>query len=262
MNEPGQRWALITGASSGMGVDYARQLAAQGVALVLVARSFEPMRTLADELIARHRVPVQVIAQDLAEPGAAQALKRQIDEQGWQIDLLVNNAGFGVHGDFHRQPLERLQSMLQLNIVALTELTRLFAADMAARGRGEILLVASIGAYQASPTYAAYCASKAYVLLLGEALHEELKPHGVTVTVLSPGVTATNFFEVSGQRATGYQRLMVMPSDAVVRQALAALRARRATLVPGLFNALTVFANRFAPRSWQRKLVYRLMRND
>jgi len=262
MNQQDKRWALVTGASSGLGADFARQLAAQGYSLLLVARSLAPMQALADTLIAQHGVAVEVLPQDLAAPGAAQALKERIDALGLPVELLVNNAGFGVHGAFHQQPLDRLQGMLQLNIVALTELTRLFAADMAARGHGQILLVASVGAYQATPTYAAYCASKAYVLLLGEALHEELKPHGVQVTVLSPGVTATHFFDVSGQQPTPYQRMVIMQSKTVVRRALSALAARRAAVVPGLLNALTVFGNRFVPRAWQRRLAYRLMRND
>ncbi|BEV71785.1 MULTISPECIES: SDR family oxidoreductase [unclassified Paludibacterium] len=260
MSQP--RRALITGASSGLGADFARQLAARGNALVLVARSEAPMQALADELRQRYQVDVQVLVQDLGQPGAAIALKQQTDRLGWQIDVLVNNAGFGVHGEFHRQPLPRLQDMLQLNISTLTELTHCYAADMVARGQGEILLVSSIGAYQATPTYAAYSASKAYVLLLGEALHEELRPYGVTVSVVAPGITATQFLAVSGQRATPYQKLVMMQSPEVVRQALALLRRRGAARVPGWVNRLTVFFNRFMPRSWQRKVAFQLMRND
>ncbi|WP_211222855.1 SDR family NAD(P)-dependent oxidoreductase [Paludibacterium yongneupense] len=196
------KWAVVSGASSGLGVDFSRQLAAQGYRLVLVARSEAPMRELADELARKYGSDVRVFPLDLAAAGAVRALSLGLAEQGIEPELLVNNAGFGLYGDFSEQPLERIRSMLQLNIIALTELTHVLAAGMKARGRGQILLVASIGGYQATPGYAAYCASKAYVLLFGEALHNELGAFGVNVTVVSPGVTATRFLQVAGQQPT------------------------------------------------------------
>lgn len=253
------KWALITGASSGFGVDFARQLARQGYSLVLVARSEAPMQALAAELAG---VRCHVVAMDLAGEGAAEQLKQQLDAAGITVDMLVNNAGFGVFGEFIGQPIERTRGMLQVNIMALTELTHVFAAGMAERGHGDILLVASNGAYQATPTYAAYCASKAYVLLFGEALHDELAPRGVNVTVVSPGISATNFLQVSGQKATLYQRTVMMTSASVVGIALAALRGKRASVVSGWLNASTAFGNRLLPRSWQRGIAYRLMKND
>ncbi len=258
---PIQNWALITGTSSGFGVDYARQLAAQGKSLILAARSLEPMQALADELRAAHGVQVVVETIDLARPGVGAELKSRLDARGIVVDLLINNAGYGLFGDFLDQPLERTLDMLQLNMLSLTELTHVFADDMARRGGGRILLVSSIGAYQATPGYAAYSASKAYVLLFGEALHEELAARGVTVTVLSPGITATRFLAVSGQRPTLYQRLVMMRSDAVARIGLRALAAGRASIVPGWSNALTVFLNRLTPRIFERKLAGLLMQN-
>ncbi|MFZ2988935.1 SDR family NAD(P)-dependent oxidoreductase [Ideonella sp.] len=255
-------WALITGASSGLGVDFARELAAQGHHLVLVARRVEPMQALAAELERAHGVRVKVIGADLARPGAGAELLATLDADGIAIDTLINNAGYGLFGEFLSQPLERTLDMLQLNMLTLTELTHAFGGAMAKRGRGRMLLVASIGGYQATPTYAAYSASKSYVLLFGEALHEELRPHGVTVTVLAPGITATEFLKVSGQKATLYQRLVMMRSGPVVRIGLRALARRRASIVPGWLNAITAWSNRLMPRSLQRKIAFRLMSND
>lgn len=254
-------WALITGASSGFGADFARELAASGHNLVLVARRVEPMEALATQLEAEHGISTHVIGMDLAQPGVGARLKTQLDGAGIVIDVLINNAGYGVFGAFIEQPLEKTMAMLQLNITTLTELSHVFGQDMARRGRGRILMVASIGAYQATPTYAAYSASKAYVLLFGEALHEELRPSGVTVTVLSPGITATEFLAVSGQRATLYQRLMMMRSRPVTQIGLRALNDARASIVPGWANSITAWSNRLMPRFIQRKVAYQLMRN-
>lgn len=255
------KWSLITGASSGFGVDFAHLLAAAGSHLVLVARRIEPMQALAAELQQKHGIQVTVIGQDLATPGVGQLLKGQLDAAGIAIDLLVNNAGYGLFGEFLEQPLARTLDMLQLNMLSLTELTHAFAGDMVKRGSGQILLIASIGAYQATPTYAAYSASKSYVLLFGEALHEELKHKGVTVTVLSPGITATNFLTVSGQKPTLYQRLVMMQSRPVAKIGLDALAKRRAAIVPGWLNTITAWSNRLMPRFLQRIVAYHLMKN-
>ena len=254
------KWALVTGASSGFGVDFARELAAQGHHLILVARRVEPMQALAAELSARHGVRTLVIGMDLGVAGVGAALKERLDGEGVEIDLLINNAGYGVYGDFVDQALATTLAMLQLNILALTELSHAFGRAMARRGGGRILLVSSIGGYQATPTYAAYSASKAYVLLFGEALHEELRPAGVTVTVLAPGIASTDFLRVSGQQATLYQRTLMMGSLAVVKIGLAALARGRASIVPGWLNALTAWGNRLMPRSVQRKVAHQLMR--
>lgn len=256
------KWALITGASSGFGMDFAHELAAQGDNLVLVARRVEPMQGLAAELERAHGVRVKVIGMDLARAGVGAELLPRLDADGIVVDTLINNAGYGLFGEFVDQPLQRTLDMLQLNVLALTELTHAFGTAMARRGSGRILLVASIGGYQSTPTYAAYSASKSYVLLFGEALHEELRPRGVTVTVLSPGITATEFLKVSGQKATLYQRIVMMRSRPVVRIGLRALARGRASVVPGWLNAVTAWSNRLMPRSVQRKVAFVLMRND
>ncbi|QNM95409.1 SDR family NAD(P)-dependent oxidoreductase [Chitinimonas koreensis] len=255
------KWALVTGASSGFGKDFAALLAERGANLVLAARRTEPMQALADELRTRHGVETVVEGIDLARPGVGAELKQRLDARGIAVDVLINNAGFGVYGPFLDQPLEKTLEMLQLNMLSLTELTHAFAGDMARRGGGHVLLVASIGGYQATPTYAAYSASKAYVLLFGEALHTELAPRGVTVSVLSPGITATGFLDASGQRPTPYQRLMMMQSRPVAQIGLAALFKGVPSVVPGLGNKLTILSNRLAPRSLQSKVAYQLMKN-
>ena len=254
-------WALITGASSGFGKDFARLLAERGANLVLVARRTEPMHELATQLERTHHIQVRVIGQDLSLDHAAHTLKSRLDEQGIHITTLINNAGFGLFGEFFEQDYARTEEMLKLNMMSLTQLTHVFGAEMKKAGRGNILLVASIGAYQATPSYAAYSASKAYVLLLGEALNNELAPFGVKLSVLSPGITATSFLQVSGQKATLYQRLVMMQSRPVAEIGLKAMFAGKASVVPGLINKLTIFSNRFAPRSLQTKLAYLLMKN-
>jgi short-subunit dehydrogenase len=262
MNHANNTWALITGASSGFGIDFAHELAAQGMNLVLVARRTDPMESLAADLRTRHGIQVRVVGMDLARPGVGVELRDQLLAEGIEVDTLVNNAGYGLFGEFLDQPLARTLDMLQLNMLSLTELTHAFGRDMARRGRGRILLVASIGGYQATPTYAAYSASKSYVLLFGEALHEELRRQGVTVTVLSPGITATDFLKVSGQKATFYQRMVMMRSRPVARIGLRALARGRASIVPGWLNTITAWSNRLMPRFVQRKVAFQLMRND
>lgn len=252
------KWALVTGASSGFGVEFATLLAEQQANLVLVARRTDRLTQLGAQLESRYRIQTVVEGVDLSAPGAGAALKRRLDAQGIDVAILVNNAGYGLYGSLVDQPLERTLDMLQLNIVALTELTRLFAADMVGRGSGHIILVASILGYQGVPGYAAYAASKAYVLQFGEALHEELRPHGVTVTVLSPGVTATAFGDVAGQRDTGPLRFLMMPPRPVARIGVAALLRRRSSVIAGAWNNLIVFSNRFTPRRLQRLIMQRV----
>ena len=199
--------ALVTGASSGIGADLARELARDGHDLVLSARSIEPMQALAAELEADGAGAV-VIAADLSRPGGATELAGAIAARGLDIDVLVNNAGLGGIGRFDQMEPQRISDMLQVNIVALTELTRLLLPGMVARRRGKVLLVASTASFQPGPRMAAYFATKAYVLSLGEALAYELRATGVTVTTLCPGATATNFF-----KAAGANEIALRPDD-------------------------------------------------
>jgi short-subunit dehydrogenase len=251
--------ALITGASSGLGVEFAELLAAQKVDLVLAARRREPMEELATDLRRNYGVDVLVEAIDLASPGAATRLKSGLDARSIPIDILVNNAGYGLHGEFLETPIERTVDMIQLNITALTELTYLFGREMATRRSGHILLLASLLALQAVPSYAAYAATKAYVLALGEALHDELRPHGVVVTSLCPGHTATGFDAEAGATATPLLRLLTMKPRPVAASGIRALSQGKAMVVAGLSNKMAAFSNRLTPRSMQRATMRRLM---
>jgi short-subunit dehydrogenase len=259
MNSLVGKWALVTGASSGLGLEFAYLLAAQKVNLVLAARHQEPMVKLASDLRRKYGVDVVVEAIDLASPGAAARLKRALDERTVAIDILINNAGYGLYGDFLDTPVERTVDMIQLNVSALTELTYLFGRDMAARRSGYILLVASLLALQAVPTYAAYAATKAYVLSLGEALHNELRPQGVVVTALCPGHTATGFDAAAGAVESPMLRLLTMRPRPVVESGIKALLHGKAMVVPGLSNKIAAFSNRLSPRSMQRATMRRIM---
>jgi short-subunit dehydrogenase len=254
--------ALVTGASSGLGVDFARELASLGCAqLVLVARREELLKKLQAELEQRG-VKVSIVTLDLAAAGAPQALHDLLRQQGLAVDVLVNNAGFGLFGKELEIPWDRTQQMLQLNMLALTQLSKLFAHDMLKRGFGYIMQIASTGAYQPTPTYAAYAATKAYVLSYGEALNFELRGTGVSCTVISPGVTATEFLRVSGQKATWYQRMTSMSSAEVARAGVRKMLARRGSAVIGWINWLAAFSVRFTPRAAAAATGYQLMKND
>ncbi|MGY8638523.1 SDR family oxidoreductase [Bradyrhizobium sp. 14AA] len=253
------KWALITGASSGLGLEFADILAAQKVNLVLAARRREPMEKLASDLRGKYGVDVLVEAINLAAPGAASRLKSSLDARSVTIDILVNNAGFGLHGDFLDTPIEQTANMIQLNITTLTELTHLFGRDMAQRRSGHILLIASLLAFQAVPSYAAYAATKAYVLAFGEALHDELRSHGVVVTSLCPGHTATGFDAAAGATASSLLRLLTMKPRPVAASGIRALMQGKATVIAGLSNKMAAFSNRLTPRSMQRATMKRIM---
>jgi short-subunit dehydrogenase len=253
------KWALITGASSGFGREFAYLLAEQKVNLVLAARRTEAMQELAESLSRSHGVSVVVESIDLSQWEAAAELKSRLDARGIEVAFLLNNAGSGLYGDFVDQPLPKTMEMLQLNMLAVTELTHVFAQEMVRRHSGHILLMASLLGYQATPGYAAYAASKAYVLSFGEALHQELKPHGVGVTVLSPGPAATSFGDVAGQRNTPIVRLLMMKPRPVAAIGVRALLAGRSSVVPGVLNKFVVFSNRIAPRWLQRSIMGRAL---
>lgn len=243
--------ALVTGASSGLGTDFAAILAERGCNLLLVARREDRLQKLAAELRQRHGVQVHVIALDLAPIGAAQVLYDRIRGLGLNVDVLINNAGFGVYGPFVEVPWEREQEMLTLDIVALVHLTKLFVRDMVARDFGYVLQVSSIGAYQPSPTYGTYSAAKAFVLSFGEALSYELRNTKVKVSVLSPGVTETEFLDVAGQKRSLFQRLSIMKSRPVAEIGINAMLAGKPSKVAGAMNGLTAWSLRFMPRRLQ-----------
>ena len=240
---------LITGASAGLGAEFARQCARRGETLILVARRRERLEALAAEVGNAHAV-----AADLEAPGAAAALLSEVERLGLHVDTLINNAGFGLAGRFDRLPAERLSAMIDLNVRLLTELCRLILPAMRERSRGAILNVASTAAFQAGPNMGVYYATKAYVLSLTEALHQEAKGSGVRVSALCPGPTVTEFFDVAG---AGNSRLAKMGADAasVVRAGLNGLDLNRAIVIPGLANRVGAQASRLLPRAAMRRIV-------
>jgi uncharacterized protein len=252
------RHALVTGASSGLGADFARELARRGASLTLVARREDRLRSLQGELAAAG-AEAEVVALDLNDPGAPDRLLAGAEARRRPVDVLVNNAGFGLYGPFSTLDWARERAMLELDMIVPVHLTKLFLPGMLERRAGWVLNVASIGAYQPSPLYASYSAAKSFVLNFTEALSYELRGSGVTATVISPGITATEFLQVSGQRATRYQRLAMMDSPAVARIGVEAMLKGRPSLVPGRLNAATVWSNRLLPRRLSAALANRLM---
>jgi short-subunit dehydrogenase len=246
--------ALVTGASSGIGAAIARELARQGVHLILVARSRPPLEQLASEIRDVCPVAVCVLTQDLAEPDAARSLQQTLDEQNLKVDLLINNAGAGKSGPFLDLPLSEVEAQIQLNLLALTELCQLFAAPMVRRGYGQILNVASTGAYQPGPYTAVYYAAKAYVHSFSLALARELCGTGVTVTLLCPGATATDFSRRAGKKDLAN----AMPPAKVARAAVRGLLSRRRLVIPGFANRVVITASKVLPGHWLAAIVARI----
>ena len=240
---------LITGASAGLGVEFARQLSAQGRRLVLVARRGDRLESLA-RLIGNARA----VTMDLAAPGSAQRLMQDIAAAGERVELLVNNAGYGLHGRFAELDAERQRAMIDLNCGTLTDLCHAVASGMIDRRSGGILNIASTAAFQPGPGMAVYFATKAYVLHFTEALHAELKPRGVHVTALCPGPTRTEFFDVAGFGGNGLFDRIAMDATPVVRAGLKGLERNRALVVPGLINKATAQSSRVAPRALVRRI--------
>ena len=241
--------ALVTGASAGLGVEFARQLAKRGHRLVLAARRGDRIEALAKELGNTRAVSI-----DLSKSGAAGKLMADVHAAGEQVDLLVNNAGFGLIGRFAELDAVRQRQMIDLNVGTLTDLCRIAAPEMVARRSGGILNVASTAAFQPGPKMAVYFATKAFVLSLSEALHEELKPHGVRVTCLCPGPTRTEFGEVAGFGGNGMFDRVAMNAREVVEAGLNGFDKNHAVVVPGWINKTVAASTRFAPRPVVRKI--------
>lgn len=241
--------ALVTGASAGLGVEFARQLSKRGHRLVLAARRKERLEELAKEL-----GKARAVAIDLSKTNAATKLMADLAANDEEVELLVNNAGFGLIGRFATADAKRLRQMIDLNVGTLADLCRAVAPSMIERKSGGIVNVASTAAFQPGPNMAVYFATKAFVLSFTEAMHEELKPHGIHVTCLCPGPTRTEFGDVAGFGGNGMFDRVAMESPDVVTAGLEGLDKNKAVVVPGLLNKISANSGRFAPRSVVRKI--------
>ncbi|MEO7411154.1 MAG: SDR family oxidoreductase [Sphingomicrobium sp.] len=239
----------MTGASAGLGADFARQCAARGERLVLVARRHDKLAALAKEL-----GNARAVARDLGQPGAAAALAADLASHGEHCQVLVNNAGFGLWGKFSALDGPRQRSMIDLNCGALVDLCHMMLAPMLERKSGAILNVASTAAFQPGPGMATYFATKAFVLSFTEALHEEVRSQGIKVTALCPGPTRTEFGEVAGFASNGAFDKMSARSEDVVAMGLKALDKNRAVAIPGLVNKAGAQGHRLLPRWLLRKV--------
>ncbi|MFI5976051.1 SDR family NAD(P)-dependent oxidoreductase [Streptomyces sp. NPDC051452] len=240
--------ALITGASSGLGAEFARQWAERGADVVLVARRLDRLETLAEDLRKKYGVAATPLAADLAAPGAGAALREALDARGTVVQTLINNAGFGSHGAFLEQDPAEISRMIQLNVGAVADVTRAFLPQLTAEGRGALVTVASTAAYQPTPAMAVYGATKAFVLSLTEALAYETRGSGLRVLAVSPGPVDTEFFDVVGTREAMVGNVAT-PAD-VVTATRRALEGRRTppSVVAGLGNRLSARAAQLAPR--------------
>lgn len=252
-----ERWTLVTGASSGIGADLAREFASRGHNLILVARRRDRLEALAAELRPQG-IRAEAIEADLGDPAALEHVVAELVAHGLPLHTLVNNAGFGLKGRFAELPADEQFAMVELNVVALTKLSRLVLPGLVERGRGGILNVASLAGFLAGPNMAVYYATKAYVLSLSEALHEEAKPHGVTVTALCPGPVITEFWDRAGVPMNASLRVGAMSSPDVARAGVQGYLAGQAIVVPGVATRLGLVGMRLLPRALTRKLAGRL----
>ena len=244
-----RKTALITGASSGIGYEFSKVFAKNGYNLVLVSRNTEKLKIISKEIRKQNDIQVKVISKDLGKSSAPQELYDEVAAEGITIDVLVNNAGIGVYGKLIDSSTQKQMDLIQLNITSLTMLCKLFGRDMAKKGSGRMLNVASTAAFQAGPFISTYYASKAYVLMLSEALGSELKQDGVTVSVLCPGPTQTEFFERNDMIGTRLEKSpYIMSPTKVAEIGFSGLLKGKTVVIPGLINKLLTFSVRLIPR--------------
>lgn len=248
MKNTDAEWVLITGASGGFGEEFARQFAAQGRSLILVARRRDKMESLAQEVREKYKTDVIVEQVDLASIDAVSDLHRRLKAQNIHVETLINNAGYGLQGRFLDHSLTDSLNIINLDIASLTAVTRLFADDMKKAGKGRILMVASLLSYQGVKNFAVYSAAKAYVLRFSDALHRELKSEGITVTALCPGMSDTGFADVAQQKLTPMLKSVMMKPAPVVKAGIHALQAGKMSIVPGIGNKAITFFTWATPR--------------
>jgi uncharacterized protein len=239
------KWALITGASAGIGVAFAKELALGGTNLVLTARRKDRLEDLARSLAENYKMSAEVIAADLADSNAPEKIFAFTKEKGIEIDLLINNAGFGQYGEFQSIEKQRLLDMVQVNCSAAVHLTHLFLPQMIQRKRGDVLILASTASFQAVPYISTYAATKAFDLLFAEGLAEEMKPYGIRVCALCPGSTESEFNAAAGQPKLRSNR---ETAEKVAHTGLKALAAGKSYVISGLGNYLGAHGERLVPR--------------
>jgi len=251
---------LITGASGGIGYEFAKLFAKDGRDLVLVARNATRLTGVANELSQGRQISVKTVPLDLSTPAAPQSIFNELQREGIAIDTLINNAGFGKYGDFSEIPIDESLGQIQLNVAALTSLTRLFVAPMIERRAGKIMNVASTAGFLPGPGMAVYYATKAFVISFSEALANEVKDKGVTVTCLCPGVTDTDFQDRADMRNSRLLRLgRPMDAATVALAAYRALMAGKVLEIPGFLNRLIVQSIRFSPRKLVTEISRRIL---
>lgn len=250
------RWALVTGASSGIGAEFSRQLAARGMHLVLTARREERLRELADELHRRHAARCEIIPADLAAPHGAEQLWDQVSQRGIEVHVLVNNAGFSHVGEIDDAPLDRLLDLVRVNVAAVTELTYRALPGMLERGGGAVFNVSSLVGFQPVAYMAVYSASKAYILHFSESLWAEARQRGVHVMAVCPGTTRTELFDIAGVPGWLQQRRSQSPEQ-VVKAALRSFRKKQPICIPGARNWLLTLFGRLLSR---RRIVLESMK--
>jgi short-subunit dehydrogenase len=249
-DDRGSKTALVTGASTGIGYELAKLLAQDGYNLILVSRDQAKLVKVAAELEASHQCRAAVLAKDLTVAGTPDEIFEMLQQNSIQLDVLVNNAGFGGLGPFHRMDMQKVLDMIQLNVTALVHLTRLVVPDMVARGKGYILNIASTAAFQPGPYMAVYYATKAFVVSFSEAVESELKGTGVSVTTLCPGPTKTEFHARAGmQHSRLGKSFFIMEAGPVARIGYDAMLARKRTVIAGVKNRMLAFvASRLVPK--------------
>ena len=252
------KWALITGASAGIGLELAKLLAAGRANLVLTARRIDRLQKLAAELSAKHGIEVEVFAADLAQAGAPAEIWEFTRRKKIEVELLVNNAGFGVFGYIHEIAAARMAEMIQVNCAAVVELTRLYVPAMVERRRGDVLIVASVAGFQAVPFNSAYAATKAFDLIFAEGIAEELAEFGVRVCALCPGSTDTEFQNVARQPDRVFRDAET--AEKVARVGLEGLAAGKSCVISGTKNQLMTAGERLAPRRFVAKMAAKMMR--
>ncbi|MGD0303288.1 MAG: SDR family oxidoreductase [Candidatus Acidiferrales bacterium] len=252
------KWSLVTGASAGIGLELAKLLAEGGTNLVLTARRTDRLQKLASDLASKHGVKTEVLSVDLTRPEAPAEIFAATVQKGIDVELLVNNAGFGAFGNAWEIPAEKMVDMIQVNCSAVVHLTRLYMPPMVARGHGDILIVASVAGFQAVPYNAVYAATKSFDLLFSQAITEEASGTGVNICALCPGSTDTEFQEVSHQPDRVLRKAET--AEKVARVGLEALAAGKSYVISGRKNKLMVESQRIAPRQFVVRMVKKMMR--